>query len=59
MAQCCGNNGGKTAADGPTVTVPSVFTTAALSLGVVVTVLLGVAPQPLLDLADHASVFLR
>jgi NADH-quinone oxidoreductase subunit N len=47
------------AADGPTVTVPSVFTTAAVSLGVVVTVLLGVVPQPLLDLAGHASVFLR
>ncbi len=47
------------AVDGPTVAVPSVFTTAAVSLGVVVTVLLGIVPQPLLDLAGHASVFLR
>jgi NADH-quinone oxidoreductase subunit N len=47
------------AADGPTVGVPGVFTTAAVSLGVVVTVLLGIVPQPLLDLAGHASVFLR
>jgi len=28
-------------------------------LGVVVTLLLGVVPQPLLDLADRASVFIR
>ena len=42
-----------------TVTVPSNFTTAAIALGVAVTVLLGVVPQPLLDLTDHASVFLR
>jgi len=47
------------AADGPTVGVPGVFTTAAVSLGVVVTVLLGIVPQPILDLAGHASVFLR
>jgi NADH-quinone oxidoreductase subunit N len=47
------------AQDGPTVAIPGVFTTAAVSLGVVVTVLLGIVPQPLLDLAGHASVFLR
>jgi NADH-quinone oxidoreductase subunit N len=47
------------AADGPTVAVPSFFTTSAVAAGVAVTVVLGVAPQPLLDLADHASVFLR
>ncbi len=47
------------AADGPTVAVPSGFTTAAVALGAAVTVVLGVAPQPLLDLADRASVFLR
>jgi NADH-quinone oxidoreductase subunit N len=47
------------AVDGPTVAVPSAFTTAAVALGAAVTVVLGVAPQPLLDLADHASVFLR
>jgi NADH-quinone oxidoreductase subunit N len=47
------------AADGPTVAVPSVFTTAAVALGAAVTIVLGIAPQPLLDLADRASVFLR
>lgn len=39
------------AADGPTVTVPGVFTTVAISLGTLVTVLLGVLPSPVLDLA--------
>jgi NADH-quinone oxidoreductase subunit N len=47
------------AVDGPAVAIPSVFTTAAVALGAAFTVLLGVAPQPLLDLADRASVFLR
>jgi NADH-quinone oxidoreductase subunit N len=47
------------APDGPTVAVPSAFTTAAVTLGAAVTVVLGIAPQPLLDLADQASVFLR
>jgi NADH-quinone oxidoreductase subunit N len=47
------------APDGPTVAVPSMFTTAAVTLGVVVTVVLGVLPQPLLDLADRAAVFVR
>ena len=32
------------AADGPTVAVPSVFTTAAVTLGVAVTVVLGILP---------------
>jgi NADH-quinone oxidoreductase subunit N len=45
--------------EGPTVAVPSMFTTAAVTLGVAVTILLGVAPQPLLDLADRAAVFVR
>lgn len=47
------------AADGPTVAVPSVLTWTAVTLGVVMTVVLGVLPQPLLDLADRASVFIR
>ncbi len=47
------------AANGPTVAVPSIFTTAAIALGTAVTVVLGIDPQPLLDLADRASVFLR
>jgi NADH-quinone oxidoreductase subunit N len=39
------------AADGPTVSVPGPFTTAAITLGVVVTVLLGVLPSFALDWA--------
>jgi len=40
------------AADGPTVTVPGAFTTAAITLGVVVTLLLGIAPTLALDWAS-------
>ncbi|WP_416906263.1 NADH-quinone oxidoreductase subunit NuoN [Micromonospora echinospora] len=43
----------------PTVTVPGGLTAAALMIGVAATVLLGVAPAPLLDLADGASQFIR
>jgi NADH-quinone oxidoreductase subunit N len=43
------------AADGPSVAVPSVMTTVAVAIGVAVTVVLGVLPQPLLELADNAS----
>jgi NADH-quinone oxidoreductase subunit N len=47
------------AADGPTVTVPSFFTTVALAVAVGVTIALGVFPQPVLELADQAAVLLR
>jgi NADH-quinone oxidoreductase subunit N len=47
------------AAEGPTVAVPSVLTTVAVAVGAAVTVLLGVAPQAVLDLADQAAVFVR
>jgi NADH-quinone oxidoreductase subunit N len=46
-------------ADGPTVAVPSVWTTSAISVGVLVTLVLGVAPQYFLDLASQAGVFVR
>ncbi|MFE4859003.1 NADH-quinone oxidoreductase subunit NuoN [Streptomyces sp. NPDC056670] len=46
-------------ADGPTVAVPSALTTAAIGVGVAVTLVLGVAPQYFLDLAHNASVFVR
>jgi NADH-quinone oxidoreductase subunit N len=39
------------AADGPTVTVPGAFTTAAITLGVIVTLLLGIVPTIALDWA--------
>ena len=45
--------------DGPTVAVPSAFTAAAIGLGVAVTVVLGIVPQPALDLADKAALFVR
>lgn len=47
------------AAGGPTVAVPSAFTSGTIAVGVVVTVALGVLPQPLLDLTGHASQFVR
>jgi NADH-quinone oxidoreductase subunit N len=40
------------APDGPTVSVPGAFTTAAITLGVVVTLLLGIAPAFALDWAS-------
>lgn len=46
-------------ADGPTVAVPSALTTLTITAGVVVTLVLGVAPQYFLDLANQASVFVR
>ncbi|MEU6084773.1 NADH-quinone oxidoreductase subunit NuoN [Streptomyces sp. NPDC047108] len=45
--------------EGPTVAVPSPLTTAAIGIGVAVTVVLGVAPQYFLDLAGQAGVFVR
>ncbi|MBZ4018134.1 NADH-quinone oxidoreductase subunit NuoN [Streptomyces purpurogeneiscleroticus] len=46
-------------ADGPTVAVPSPLTMTAIAVGVVVTLVLGVAPQYFLDLAGQAGVFVR
>jgi NADH-quinone oxidoreductase subunit N len=43
--------------DATTVAIPSAATTVALTIGVAMTVLLGVFPQPVLDLAAHSSVF--
>ena len=47
------------APDGPTVVTPSVFASASIALCAAATVVLGVVPGPVLDLADKASVFLR
>jgi NADH-quinone oxidoreductase subunit N len=41
------------------VVVPSAFTTIALAAGATVTVVLGVIPQPVLDLVSNADVFVR
>jgi NADH-quinone oxidoreductase subunit N len=43
------------APDGPTVSVPSGYTAGAIALGLAVTVVLGILPQPVLDLAERAS----
>ena len=43
------------APDGPTVSVPSGYTAGAIALGLAVTVVLGVLPQPVLDLAERAA----
>jgi len=45
--------------DGPSVVVPSWFTKAAIGISVAVTILIGVAPQPLIDLVQHAGLFVR
>lgn len=47
------------AADGPTVVVPSSFTAIAISAGAALTVVLGIVPEPFLDLAEKASIFVR
>jgi NADH-quinone oxidoreductase subunit N len=47
------------AADGPVVVTPGMATAAALAVSVAVTIALGVYPQPVLDLANHAVPFLR
>ena len=43
------------AADAPAVVTPSIFTSAAVAIGVVATAVLGIVPQPLLGLASHAA----
>jgi NADH-quinone oxidoreductase subunit N len=43
------------ASDPPAVVVPSLFTSVAVGLAAVVTLVLGIVPQPLLNLADHAA----
>ena len=46
-------------ADGPSVVVPSAFTTIAVGIGAALTIVLGVAPQPLLNLVETAGIFVR
>jgi len=47
------------ALDGPTVAVPSAYTAVTIGLGLAVTLVLGVLPQSVLDLAGHAALFVR
>lgn len=44
--------------DAPAVVAPSALTTVTIAAGAVVTVALGVFPQPLLELVDRVAVFL-
>jgi NADH-quinone oxidoreductase subunit N len=46
-------------ADAPAVVVPSALTTTAIALAVATTVVLGVFPQPILDIATDSALFLR
>jgi NADH-quinone oxidoreductase subunit N len=45
--------------EGPTVAMPSILTTVVIAVGFAVTVLLGVLPGPVLDLAANAGSFIR
>ena len=45
--------------DTASVAVPSAFTTVALAAGATVTLVLGIVPQPVLDLIANADVFIR
>lgn len=47
------------APEGPSVVLPGMLTTAGLTVAVALTVVLGVLPGPLLDLAEQAAVFVR
>ena len=43
----------------PTVSIPGAMTSAALAIGVIVTLALGVVPAPLIDLTNDAAQFVR
>jgi NADH-quinone oxidoreductase subunit N len=45
--------------DGPTVAVPSILTTVVIAVGLAATVVLGILPGPVLDLAADAGAFIR
>jgi NADH-quinone oxidoreductase subunit N len=46
-------------ADAPQVVVPGALSRAAIAVTAAATIILGIVPQPLLDLADHAAQFIR
>jgi len=46
-------------AEGPSVVIPSSLTTTAIGICAAVTVLLGIAPQPVLNLVINAGLFVR
>ena len=46
------------AADGPTVAIPSSLTTIAITISAIATLVLGIFPQPFIDLVRNAGTFL-
>jgi len=46
-------------ADGPQVAAPSVLSGIVIGLGVAMTVVLGILPQPALNLTQAAALFIR
>ena len=47
------------AGDAPVIAIPSVFTSTAIAIGVAATLVLGLVPDPVLDLARQAGEFVR
>lgn len=47
------------APDGPTVVVPSIFTSVVIGVGVALTLVVGIFPQPFIEVAEKASIFVR
>jgi NADH-quinone oxidoreductase subunit N len=47
------------APEGPTVAVPSLLTTVSIAVALAATIVLGILPGPLLDLAEAAGTFVR
>ena len=45
--------------EGPTVAMPSILTAVVIAVGLAVTVVLGILPGPVLDLAANAGSFVR
>jgi NADH-quinone oxidoreductase subunit N len=45
--------------DTPQVVAPGILSKVAIAVCAIVTLVLGIVPQPLLDLADHAAQLLR
>ena len=45
--------------DEPAVAVPSILTTVTIAIGLAATVVLGILPGPVLDLAADAGAFIR
>jgi NADH-quinone oxidoreductase subunit N len=46
-------------ADGPAVVIPSGLTTVAIGISAAFTLLLGIAPQPVLELVINVGLFIR